>query len=319
MSDTMAAPSSSPPSSPGNTPLGRVIIDPYPTTSLEFRYKNLQQCIDDISSAMTSFTDGSRADGSWMIFSGVDERAFEDISNSENAILSICSKFFNPTGNLLIFKMESLWHSTTTMAVTRWIDRTAHAMNVESEMLITGTGIHKLSVLDEDGRPSVSEGSVSTIQKKADQTIYPFTCPTSRPMKWPSFVLEVTYTEQRARVQEDMRLWLRATEGQVEFAMTASVQPTSKRITLEQWELKPQPTRDHPKRLIAHPVQKMWIQKPRQTGQKPIVGGRFEIPFRSIFLREPQGSEADFLMTNEEIERIARDVWRVDTIIDANR
>jgi hypothetical protein len=264
----------------------------------------------DILLAMTSFTNGSRADGSWMIFSDVDERAFEDISNSENAILPICSKIFNPTGNLLILKMESLSHSTTSMAITRWIHRTAHAMNVESEIIITAT------VLNKDVQPSVSEGNSSIIQKKkADQTIYPLTCAPSRTMKWPSFVLEVAYTEMRYQVEQDMRLWLQATEGRVKFAMSASVRPQSKRITLEQWELRPM--KDRPDQGIAEPTQVMWIEKPQHSHHEPTIGERFEIPFKSLFLRDRQRTEVDMVMTREDLSRLARDVWRVDMILTA--
>jgi hypothetical protein len=155
------------------------------------------------------------------------------------------------------------------------------------------------------------------IQKRADQVIHSFAVSPPRRTKWPTFVLEVIYTEATFRFEQDMRLWLQATQGQVEFVMTVSVQPRTKRITLEQWELRHEPTKDHPDRVIAEPIQKMWIEKPQSSGQDHIIDGRFEIPFRSLFLRDPEGNEDGFFMTHEDITRLARDIWRVDAILAA--
>ena len=88
-------------------------------------------------------------------------------------------------------------------------------------------------------------------------------------------------------------------------------------ISLEKWGLRHKPTKDYPNRVVAAPVQKMWIEKPRSSSQDPIIGGRFEIPFRSLFLRDPGDREGDFLMTHEDITRLARDIWRVDVILAA--
>ncbi|KAJ6191389.1 hypothetical protein N7519_001410 [Penicillium mononematosum] len=272
---------------------GRAIVDPYPSTTLEYIYQDLEQCIRAIESAATSFIDGSRADGPWIVFYDVDKRAFDEIRNSDHEMLTICTKFFDPNTEVLILKMESLWHSSAAMAVTRWIDQKAHAMNVGSELLFTGTGNYKLTVFDDNGVPSMHDGILATIQKRADQVIHPFAVPPPRSMKWPTFILEVIYTELRYKVEQDMRLWLQASQGQVEFAMTA----------------------DHPDRVIAAPVQKMWIEKPRPSTQDPIIGGGFEIPFRSLFLRDPLGNEDDFTMTHEDITRLARDIWRVEAIL----
>ncbi|KAJ5206564.1 hypothetical protein N7491_002821 [Penicillium cf. griseofulvum] len=307
------------PSSVGSYAQGRAISSPYPTTTLEHQYSTLEKCIHDIELATTTFTNGSRADGSWIVFYGVDERAFDEIRNSEHELLTICTKLFNPSAEVLVLKMESLWHSSTSMAITRWIDQKSHAMNVGSELLFTGTGNYKLVRYDVKGFPKISDGNLNIVQKRADQVIHPFAVPPSRTMKWPTFVLEVAYTEARNKVKEDMRIWLQATEGQVNFAMTASIQRQSKRIKLEQWGLVPKPTRKYPNRVTAEPVQNMWIKKPLSSGEDPTIGGRFEIPFKSLFLRDRQGDEEDFLMTHEDITRIARDVWRVDTILTAQR
>ncbi|KAJ5794704.1 hypothetical protein N7457_001303 [Penicillium paradoxum] len=307
----MATPSS------GSNAQGRAISNPYPPTTLEYQYQNFEQCVHDIESAATTFTDGSRADGPWIAFYGVDEHAFDEIRNSNHELLTICTKLFDPNTEVLVLKMESLWHSSTAMAVTRWIDQKSYSMKVDSELLFTGTANYKLIQFDDNGLPVMSEGILQMIQKRADQMIHPFTVAPSRTMKWPTLVLEVAYSEARVKVEQDMRLWLQATQGQVKFAMTASIQPRSKRITLEQWELQHKPTEEHPDRVIAGPVQKMWIEKPRSSGQDPTIGGRFEIPFRSLFLRDCQGNEHDFLMTHDDITRLARDVWRIETILTA--
>jgi hypothetical protein len=302
---------------PSSGTQGRAILNPYPTTTIEYQYRDLEQCIRGIESAATSFTDGSRADGSWIVFYGVDEHAFDEIRNSDHELLTICTKFFDQNAEVLVLKMESLWHSTTSMAVARWIDRKAHAMNVESELLFTRTAHYKLPQFDDNGLPVVAEGTLQMIQKRADQVIHSFAVSPPRRTKWPTFVLEVIYTEARFRFEQDMRLWLQATQGQVEFVMTVSVQPRTKRITLEQWGLRHEPTKDHPDRVIAEPIQKMWIEKPQSSGQDHIIDGRFEIPFRSLFLRDPEGNEDGFFMTHEDITRLARDIWRVDAILAA--
>ncbi|KAJ5931636.1 hypothetical protein N7516_006125 [Penicillium verrucosum] len=305
------------PSSVGSYAQGRAMSTPYPFTTLECQYRDLEQCIHKIEVATNTSTDRSPADGPCVLLYDVDEHSFDEIRKSDHPLLTSCTKFFDPNTKFLVLKMETLYHSSASMAVTRWIDQKAHDMNVGSELVFTGTGNYNLAQFDDNGLPEMSEGILQTIQKRAEQAIHPFAVPPSRTMKWPTFVLEVAYTEPRTKVERDMRLWLQATQSQVEFAMTASVDKWNKRITLEQWELKHKPTKTNPDRIIADPVQKMCIAKPQSSSQNPTISGSFEIPFRSLFLRDCQGNEHDFVMTHEDITRLARDIWRVGTILSA--
>jgi hypothetical protein len=146
---------------------GRAILSPYPTTTIELQYKNLEQCIHAVGSRATSFMDGSRANGPWILLYGVDEHAYDEIRNSDHGLLTIFTKLFNPAAELLVLKLESTWHSTTSMAVARWIDEKARTMNVDSEIVFTGTANYELALFDENGQPSISEGLLLMVQKKS--------------------------------------------------------------------------------------------------------------------------------------------------------
>jgi hypothetical protein len=301
-----------------DSPQGRVLEDPWPIDGIHYQYIDVQNFYQKLASIETSFENESRANGPWILFTEVDEQAFATLQNSDHELSCLYTKVYDPHNYILWVKMESIFHSTATMAITRWMDREITKMNLNHDIIFTGTTNYELKRLDQAGNQVLDEnGSVMILRKRADQTIHPFSVALPRTMKWPSFILEAAYTESRKQIGEDIRIWLLNSHNQVTFAMAAFVN-RNQNVSIEEWRLLDRPTPYLKTRLIAEKVQGMSIDKPK-PGQEPIVRGSLAIPFSKIFLRKPQGNETDLVMDRADIIEIARQVWRANSIMEARK
>ncbi|KAJ5584925.1 uncharacterized protein N7459_004725 [Penicillium hispanicum] len=300
-----------------STRQGRVLLDPWPLDGVHYAYIDVEQFFRKLSSIATTFEDESRANGPWILFTDVDEQAFDAIQNSDSELSHSCAKIYDPNNCILWVKMESVFHGTAAMGITRWMENKITEMQLNSEVLFTGATNYEIEILDEAGNQCVDDnGSVMVRRKRADQTVHPFSVPPPRTMQWPSLILETSYTEPRRHIMEELRLWLLASNNEVKFAMAAFVNQRRQNISIEQWELIDRPTETVQHRYTLNKVQGISVEKPKD-GQTPIVRGRFEIPFSSIFLRDPQNNETNLVMTKEDIIQIARQVWAVNSIMIA--
>lgn len=298
---------------------GRVLEDPWPVDGLGYVYSNVQSFYQTLSSLSTSFQNECRANGPWILFTDVDEEAFAAIQNSDHELACLCTIIYDSNNYSLSVKMESIFHSTLTTAITRWMDAEFLKMNLSHDILFTGTTNYELEILDRAGNNCFDEeGLRRVVRKRADQTIHPFSVTAPRTMRWPSFVLETAYNEPRSDIERDIRLWLQSSNGQVRFAMTAFVNRRTQNISIEEWRVfnkSKEPNRSH---FMAEKVQGLSIDKPK-AGEEPVVRGSLTIPFSEIFLRQPRSNESDLVMQKADIVQIARQVWRVNSIVDARK
>ncbi|KAJ6138912.1 hypothetical protein N7471_005398 [Penicillium samsonianum] len=58
------------------------------------------------------------------------------------------------------------------------------------------------------------------------------------------------------------------------------------------------------------PTQKIEIVR-KPAPNCPKVNGQLKLQFRAIFLREKKGTETDFVLTERDMEHIARLIWAV--------
>lgn len=298
---------------------GRVLEDPWPGDGLGYTYSNVQGFYQTLSSLSTSFENECRANGPWILFTDVDEKAFAAIQSSNHELACLCTIIYDPNNYSLSVKMESIFHSTLSMAITRWMDTEFLRMNLSHEILFTGTTNYELEILNRAGDQCCDEeGSPRVVRKRADQTIHPFSVPAPRTMRWPSFVLETAYNESRTIIERDIRLWLQSSSGQVRFAMTAFVNPRTQNITIEEWKLFDKSKKPNRSRFMAEKVQSMSIDKPK-ADEEPVVRGSLTIPFSEVFLRQPRSNEPDLVMQKSDIVHIARQVWRVNSIMVARK
>ncbi|OQE21042.1 hypothetical protein PENSTE_c012G03991 [Penicillium steckii] len=295
------------------------LIDPWPIDGTQFGYVNVDAFFAQLRSLSTSFTDEQRTNGPWILVTSVDEQAFKCIQDSHHELLDQWSILYNPVDYTISTKMESFFHGTLAMAITRWLDGKLTTMGLNHEVVFTGTANHALFVLDRAGQKINNDvGIPKIVRKRADQTVHPFIVQAPRTMKWPSLVLEVSYSESRAQIGEDLRLWLQNSEGEVKFAMAAFVTNQSKTIFIEEWKLRTRAGTQGQLRYTTECTQTMSIEKPRSDGG-PKITGSFRIPFDHLLLRQPTAGETDFDMSQADLCQIAAQVWRSQSIGDAWR
>ncbi|KAL3434213.1 hypothetical protein BDV09DRAFT_186011 [Aspergillus tetrazonus] len=99
--------------------------------------------------------------------------------------------------------------------------------------------------------------------------------PRGRSQDWPSAVLEDAFSEAKAKLQTDVRYWLRASEGDVKIVFTIQIDHNVPKITIEKWN---------------------------QTSP-------LRIGFQKLFLRSPSTlKERDVEIGEEELQLLAEDV-----------
>lgn len=296
---------------------GQYLLDRWPTDGMEYIFIDLPNFLKDLASIATSLVDESRANGPWFLFTNVDESAFDAIQCSDHELAHNCAYIYNPEAETLFLKMESIYHSTASMAITRWIERKISDMNLSDSLIFTGTTNYALNLYDEPGNlRHTNEGPLMARRKRADQAVHPFSITPPRTMEWPSLILETAYSESQSQISDDIRAWLLGSHQDIKFAMAIFVRKKTQNISIEQFELVNKPTKSISPRYIVQQTQRMTI-KPPKGNQDPVIQGTFTIPFRSLFLREARGGEADLVMERDDLLRIARQVWRVKSILKA--
>lgn len=275
------------------------LIDPWPADGTQFDYVNVDAFFAQLRSMATSFTDEQRTNGPWILVTSVDEQAFKDIQKSHHELLNSWSMIFNPVDYTISAKMESFYLGTLAMAITRWLDGKLTIMGLNHEAIFTGTANHTLFALDKAGQRVINDvGLPNLIRKRADQTVHPFTVQAPRSMKWPSLVLEVSDSDSRSEIGQDLRLWLQNSESEVKFAMAAFITQRSKTISIEELKLRTRKGTRGQLRYTAERTQFISIEKPQsQSDGDPIITGSFKIPFDQLLLRQPTAGETDFDMS----------------------
>ena len=68
-----------------------------------------------------------------------------------------------------------------------------------------------------------------------DMYYIPSTSPQRRTRKWPSGIVETTYSESAAKSRADIKWWLLASDGDVRVALSVHVSPRRLWIVVEHW------------------------------------------------------------------------------------
>ncbi|CAI7657791.1 unnamed protein product [Penicillium pancosmium] len=140
-------------------------------------------------------------------------------------------------------------------------------------------------------------------EKQADMGWGPRRRPPRTP-KRPTVVLEVGLSESHRRLFHDMETWLNPHKGNVRMALSIKVVRNRPRFTIEKWVW------DATNRIPSK-VQGIVLKK-NETGQITSSGEDLMIPFKDIFLREPEISrEKDIIINTGELQAIAEIAWEI--------
>ena len=146
-------------------------------------------------------------------------------------------------------------------------------------------------------RPALGEAR----SKQADNAWGPLRAPRGHDHDWPTVVLEVAFSEpSQAKLQSDVRFWLRDGRGKVKIVLTLTVDRESPRIIIEKWVLKN--NREHRQEQVT-------ISRNKE-GQVHVAGAPLTIEFESLFLRNADVSrERDIEFPEATFAELADNIW----------
>lgn len=116
-----------------------------------------------------------------------------------------------------------------------------------------------------------------------------------------------------------MRWWFTASDHDVKIVLLAKFEHINRTITLERWEEEARGTRagaTTTRHLAAiEPVRRQMITITQDLTTDPVsyivTSGALVSDFRLLFLRDPGPGEGDFVLSVQELEAYAEDVWAV--------
>ncbi|OQD60876.1 hypothetical protein PENPOL_c020G01074 [Penicillium polonicum] len=209
----------------------------------------------------------------------IDERTFNDCyATSDERSLRKAFEAYDPSTNeLLMNVMESRPHAVGGSAFTElfvlWLGRP----NLNDPLVGTGRTVYQ---------------GTSNMKKSADCSW------TLDHREWPTIVVEVVYSETPAKMMKDVRFWLTECSGQVSIVLTINILERG-RISIEQWKMGAR---------APVPVQKLEITRnPAPKCEK--IQGRMRLYYEDIYLRPKGPNDTDFIISHEDLELLADQVW----------
>lgn len=252
-----------------------------PATTPRYQYQDIKQCLECFEHELDRYIrDGQPANSSYIIFDDVDERSFlecfEDDSGEDLLTHSLVTYYF--TSLVVVVKMPTPMHGAVEHTFSEIFCLWHNAQ--ESRLL--------------PARGTTVEGS--TRRKTPDTSWRSSIKPPGRDSRWPTIIVQVGWSETKAKLREDVRFWLCESNQQVNVALT--IQVTKKgNITIEKWEL-------NTNTGGLEPVQTMRIS--RTDSNQYHISGSIDIPFQDCYLRAKRGNETDFRLSNDDLKRIAQ-------------
>ncbi|KAK0656744.1 hypothetical protein B0T16DRAFT_317884 [Cercophora newfieldiana] len=143
--------------------------------------------------------------------------------------------------------------------------------------------------------------------------------------EWPTLVIEAGDSESLGELQNDMRWWFRTSNHDVKIVILAKFDRRQHSILLEKWEEEISPpqgaiTRSQAAAIsqqngVLEPVKRQLITITRDETTNPVsynvTRGALVLGFRLLFLRDPGLQERDIVLSIQDLQRYAEDVWAV--------
>ncbi|QKX58844.1 uncharacterized protein TRUGW13939_05972 [Talaromyces rugulosus] len=248
----------------------------------QYEYGNSRQFLSIVNQELGLFMTDHKSRSEYIIFTGVDGQTFRrDFLNRDGPA---DFETYSITHQLILFKMESHTHGIA----HRSFDHMLH-----DKLRDMGNG-------DRQIRPFGSAHVQGEERKKrADESYQPNRLPRHRSNHWPSLVVEVGYSEVQRKLESDVAWWSTESAGDVRAVITIAVDPRVKRMIICQW---------HGTNMVYRNVlSRPYGGRMQNTNSNPLV-----IEFDRLFLRAPQGIEANITFTIDELGEFAELVWEIE-------
>lgn len=260
------------------------ILPPFTPT---YPFKGFQDCLRIIQQATDQYKEQSSKTSNAYIGFNINNPSFLTyFRNGEENMLRLSWEIYDHTHYLLRMKIPSFEHEATKCTF--------------GEIFSDWYRSHSKDRLIRTDGESV-RGQDQT--KQADLAWRPGYPPNGRSYKWPTMVVEVAWSERRPKIEKDVKFWLANSNGQVMAALTITV--TRSKITIESWELK-----SRNDRMVPRPTQKIEIAR-KAAPKCPRIRGHLGILFEDVFLQEKPKGVTDFVLNDENMEEMARKVWKL--------
>jgi hypothetical protein len=125
---------------------------------------------------------------------------------------------------------------------------------------------------------------------------------------WPTIVFESGYSESLHRLRIGASWWLRASGGQVNIVVVASVNRQRSTLRIETWEFVPIGGRRSTLNTVAHIPAKMHeITVSRTVAGAPltVIGAPLILEFQKLFLYPAVPPKTDIKITGQELSTMA--------------
>ncbi|KAK3365909.1 hypothetical protein B0T24DRAFT_405706 [Lasiosphaeria ovina] len=140
---------------------------------------------------------------------------------------------------------------------------------------------------------------------------------------WPTLVMESGHSETLPELHKDMQWWFQASNHKVKIVILAKFDDQQHHILLEKWEEEissPQGeiTRSRAAAIlqqngVLNPVKRQSITITRDETTNPVsynvTRGVLVLGFRLLFLRDPGPQEGDFVLSIQDLQQYAENVW----------
>ncbi|KAK4039565.1 hypothetical protein C8A01DRAFT_16452 [Parachaetomium inaequale] len=136
---------------------------------------------------------------------------------------------------------------------------------------------------------------------------------------WPTLVIEAGVSESLNGLRNDMRWWFATSDHQVKIVLLAKFEHARRAIILEKWEEEATGTRSGAMMTrhaaAVQPVLQQINTITQDLTADPVsynvTSGALVLEFRLLFLRDPGPGEGDFVLSVQQLEGYADDVWAV--------
>ncbi|KAK3356970.1 hypothetical protein B0T25DRAFT_589382 [Lasiosphaeria hispida] len=135
---------------------------------------------------------------------------------------------------------------------------------------------------------------------------------------WPTLVMESGHSETLPELHKDMRWWFQASNHEVKIVILVNFDDQQHHILLEKWEEEISITRSRAVAIllqngVLNPVKRQSITITRDETTNPVsynvTRGALVLGFRLLFLRNPGPQEGDFVLSIQDLQLYAENVW----------
>lgn len=249
-----------------------------------YQYQDREQLLNTVKQAVATARKATTSE--WCLIEHVNNSIFtSEFLRAEEGPFASWSSYDAQLDRVLLRMVKSKVHEVASETFHDVLHDVIKSMGMGRALHSTGSATHHAAM-----------GG-----KEADKAWQPIRLPLGRSRDWPSVVLEVAFSESAAKLQSDIRYWLRASGSDVKVVITLQIDQHSPNITIKRWE-----TQDNTP--TGHLYQTIEIS--RNGSQITTKGSPLVIEFEKLFLRSPtEPRERNIHIDDEDLQFLAESVW----------